>query len=513
MSQSSSLPPHTPSEPEMDLPLAADLSANRAALDRLLLDCADAVFHEFALGDGRAALLVYFCGLSDKLQLERMALEPLIRLSAETRQSRAGIAELVRRLPVADVHLAETVRDLVEGLFIGMPCILIDGEARGLVFNMIDWEKRPIEEPMAESVIRGPREGFGEAIDVNMSLIRRKLRTPRLKMKLRSVGRITKTRVIVCYIEGLAKDALLREVLSRLGRIDIDGILESANIEEMIQDSTWSPFPQLLSTERPDVCAASLMEGKIVLLVEGTPFALVAPTSLFALLQSSEDYYQRFMLGTVIRWLRYGFFLLALLFPSLYVAIMTYHQEMVPTTLLLSIAKSRENIPFPALVEALLMEISFEALREAGVRLPKQVGSAVSIVGALVIGQAATAAGLVSPPMVMVVALTGIASFMIPQYAVGISVRLLRFPVMLLAGCLGLLGLILGVIVIVIHLAGLRSFGEPYLTFFRRGHRDAWKDTFMRVPVWAMNDRPATAAFNAVRQARGNRPAPRGEGG
>lgn len=500
-----------PAPSDMDRPILPDLEANKAALDEVLRDCADAVLHPFAMGDGRAALLIYICGLSDKAQLEKMAMEPLIQMSSDADGSLSAIA---RTLPIADLHKAATIRELIEGIFIGMPCLLVDGQACGLILNMADWEKRGIDEPMAESVVRGPREGFGESLDVNMSLMRRRLRTPDFKMKTMTVGRLTRTRVIVCYIQSVAKDSLVQEVLSRLSRIDTDGVLESANIEELIQDSTLSPFPQLLSTERPDVCAASLMEGKAMLMVEGTPFALIAPTSLFALLQSPEDYYQRFMMGTVIRWLRYMFFLLALLFPSLYVAILTYHQEMVPTTLLLSIAKSREDIPFPALVEALLMEVSFEALREAGVRLPKQVGSAVSIVGALVIGQAATAAGLVSPPMVMVVALTGIASFMIPHYSVGISVRLLRFPVMLLAGFLGLLGLMLGVIALVIHLASLRSFGEPYLVFFRRGARSTWKDTLIRAPAWALGERPATAQKeNAGRQSKRSRPAPQREGG
>ncbi|MFD2329664.1 spore germination protein [Cohnella sp. GCM10020058] len=495
---------------ETDRPIAADLKTNRAILDGVLLHCADAVFHPFSAGENREALLIYLCGLSDKAQLEKMAMAPLMRLSPE---ESGGLSKIARKLPIADSYVATTIRELIEGLFVGMPCLLVNGEPGGLILNMADWEKRGIEEPMAESVVRGPREGFGESLDTNMSLMRRRLRTPSFKMKTMTIGRMTRTRVVVCYIETVAKPSLVQEVMRRLSRIDIDGVLESATIEEMIQDKTFSPFPQLLSTERPDVGAASLMEGKVMLMVEGTPFALIAPTSLFALLQSPEDYYQRFMLGTVIRWLRYLFFLLALLFPSLYVAILTYHQEMVPTTLLLSIAESREDIPFPALVEALLMEISFEALREAGVRLPKQVGSAVSIVGALVIGQAATAAGLVSPPMVMVVALTGIASFMIPHYSVGISIRLLRFPVMLLAGFLGLLGLILGVIALVIHLASLRSFGEPFLVFFRRGARHPWKDTFIRAPIWALNERPATAQqANAVRRSP-NGPKPQHGGG
>ena len=252
-------------------------------------------------------------------------------------------------------------------------------------------------------------------------------------------------------------------MMNRLKRIEIDGILESGYIEEMIEDNPYSPFPQIMTTERPDIACSNLLEGRAVILVEGTPFSLIAPISFFSLIQSHEDYYQRFMIGTIIRWLRYLFLGVSLLFPSLYVAILTFHQEMVPAQLLLSMAASREAVPFPAIVEALLMEIAFEALREAGVRLPKQIGSAVSIVGALVIGQAAVQAGLVSAPMVIIVAITGISSFMIPRYVAGIAIRMLRFPIMLLAATLGLLGIMMAIIAIAIHLCTLRSFGVPYL--------------------------------------------------
>jgi spore germination protein KA len=275
----------------------------------------------------------------------------------------------------------------------------------------------------------------------------------------------------------------------------------------MIEDNPFSPFPQLSTTERPDVASGALLEGRVLIMVEGSPFTLIAPTTLFALLQSPEDYYQRYMIGSVIRWLRYFFVGVALLAPSLYVAVVTYHQEMIPSNLLLTLVKSREEIPFPALVEALLMEITFEGLREAGVRLPKQVGAAVSIVGALVIGQAATAAGLVSSPMVMVVAITGIASFMIPQYSAGIALRLLRFPIMLLAGMLGLLGLMIGFIVIYVHLCSLRSFGVPYLSPIAPMKSRDMKDVLMRAPHWMMRTRPSlNGEINKYRQPAGQRP-------
>lgn len=319
----------------------------------------------------------------------------------------------------------------------------------------------------------------------------------------------TKTCIIVTYIEGLVEPSLVTEVNSRLSRIEIDGILESGYIEELIEDQPSSPFPQILSTERPDVVCGNLLEGRIAILVDGTPFVLIAPTTLFSLLQSSEDYYQRSLASTAIRWLRYFFTAMSFVLPSLYVALITYHHEMVPTSLLISMASSREAVPFPALVEAMIMEVTFEALREAGVRLPKQVGAAVSIVGALVIGQAAVQAGLVSAPMVIVVAITGIASFMIPHYIAGISIRLLRFPMMLLAGTLGLLGIMLGVIMAVVHLCSLRSLGVPYLSPVGPLRVQELKDTLVRAPWWMMDTRPKLLGeANPHRQAPGMKPGP-----
>lgn len=328
-------------------------------------------------------------------------------------------------------------------------------------------------------------------------------------MKSIQIGRYSQTEVVIMYIEGLADLMLVQEVQNRLSRIEIDGILESGYIEEFIRDHPFSPFPLMLNTERPDTAAASLLEGNVVILTDGTPFVLIAPTTFYSLLQSPEDYYEGYLIGTLIRWLRYAFLLVALLLPSGYVAILTYHQEMIPTNLLISVARSREQIPFPALVEALIMESTFEALREAGIRLPKNIGSAVSIVGALVIGQAAVSAGIVSAPMVMVVAITGIASFLIPRYNAAITLRILRFPNMFLAGTLGLVGIMLALLTIIIHMCTLRSFGVPYLQPLAPIRNSELKDTIIRAPWWSLKKRPHwTGDYNKFRQSNGQKPSP-----
>ncbi|MEI7024204.1 spore germination protein [Paenibacillus sp. y28] len=465
---------------------------NLSVLEAMYEDCGDTRLHSFlAAGDVRVTV-IYTQGITDEQLLERFILTPLLH----TDELLPSAATLLSRLPTTSAASLEHWPDVTDHIGNGNPVLLIDGEPRLFTYGgMTRVEQRGVEEPVAESTVRGPREGFTESLGVNIPLLRRRLKSPNLKMQHMTIGAYSKTQVTLVYIKGIAAPSLIEEMKSRIARIRLDGVLESETIEEWISDNPYSPFPQMLPTERPDVVCANLLEGRAALLVDGTPFALIAPVSLFSMLQSPEDYYQNIMMSTFIRWLRYVFFVMSLLLPSAYVAITTYHQEMIPTVLLLNIAKSREEIPFPALVEALIMEITFEALREAGVRLPKQVGAAVSIVGALVIGQAATSAGIVSAPMVIVVAITGIASFMIPRYALGIPMRLIRFPVMLLAGTLGLVGVMLGFIGIVIHLCRLYSFGLPYLSPLAPVRFRELRDTLIRTPMWKQAHRPKLSGY------------------
>lgn len=478
---------------------------NLQMLQTVYADCSDVIFHEFFIGNQTQAVLIYIDGLAHIEEIGRHVLTPL----QQDFPLEHTLPNIRKRIAVSSIKQVQTVGEAIEEISGGNAVLLMEREKQGLSVGLSKWDKRAVEEPTAESVLRGPREGFIESLRTNTALLRRKVRSPNLKIKSMNVGTYSGTTIAIAYIEGIAAPALVEEMMSRLRRIEIDGILESVYIEEVIEDNPLSPFPQLLSTERPDVASAYLLEGHVVVLVDGTPSVLIAPVTFFSLLQSPEDYYERYVVGTAIRWLRYLFYAISLLGPSLYVAIITFHQEMIPAPLLLTMAKSREQIPFPALVEAVLMESMFEALREAGARLPKQIGTAVSIVGALVIGQAAIAAGVVSAPMVMVVAITGIASFMAPRFTVGIAVRLLRFPMMFLAGFLGFLGLILGVIVILNHLLTLRSFGVPYLSPLAPMKGRDMRDVLWRAPRWMLNTRPhLTGEWNPYRQAPGQRPSP-----
>jgi len=465
--------------------LSGHLRENVRRLQAVYTDCADVVFHDLLIGGHTPALLVYIEGLIRIDELDRHVVAPL----RDAPGPDGDMEAIRRRTAVASVKTVGTFREVVDGIADGCPALLVDGCRDAILFGLTGREQRAVEEPTAESVLRGPREGFIETMRTNIAMLRRKIRNPKLKVVEMRLGTRSNTPLAVIYLEGIVKPSLVREVMSRLKRIEIDDVLETAYIEEWIEDNRYSPFPQLLSTERPDVASAYLLEGRVVIMVDGTPSVLIAPITFFSLLQTPEDYYERYVVGTAIRWLRYFFFAISLLGPSLYVAVVSFHQEMIPTTLMLTMARSREQIPFTALMEAILMETMFEALREAGARLPKQIGSAVSIVGALVIGQAAISAGIVSAPMVMVVAITGIASFMAPRYTIGIPIRLLRFPIMILAGMMGLLGVMLGVIVILNHLLNLRSFGVPYMSPLAPPGRRGLKDVLWRAPRWMLNRR------------------------
>ncbi|MBP1936751.1 spore germination protein KA [Paenibacillus sediminis] len=480
-----------PSPPILEMNLQEDLEQNKAALKELFADCSDMVYRDVNVEEGRPAFLAYIEGIADANSIKDHMLRPIIigLIREETEEDYEPID--LKRISLPQVSRASTWKEVSEALLSSSAVLLVDGSKEALSFNVKLGVRRGVEEPQTESVIRGPREGFTETLRVNTALLRFKIKTPSLKMAGMVIGKQTKTDIVLCYIEGLADEKIVQEARKRLKNIDIDGVLESGYIEELIEDNPYSPFPQMQYTERPDTVAAQLLEGRFAILIDGTPFALIAPVSLAQLLQASEDYYERFFIATLIRWLRYTFILIALFLPGLYIAVTTFHHDMVPTTLMLSIAAARESIPFPAIVEALMMEVSFEALREAGVRLPKTVGQAVSILGALVIGQAAVQAGIVSAPMVIVVSLTGIASFTIPKFNLAITVRMLRFTVMILAAVFGMFGIIIGVIWIAVHMVQLKSFGVPYLSGLTPYQPRSFKDILVRVPWWSMIDRPS----------------------
>lgn len=497
--------------PEESAALSASLDRNVEALKRIFSLSDDVSFRTFLIGGTVKAELVYIPGMSDRQEIDVSVLKPLMRSEPA---EKADLQEVKNRvLSIVSVEEIGTIGECARQLIKGDPLLLIDDCERALLLKIAKWDKRAVEEPKTEPSLRGPREGFTESIATNLSLLRRKVQTVKLKLQSLQLGRYTETDVYIAFIEGLAKPSLVEEVRRRIERIDLDSVLETGYIEELTEDSPYSPFPQQQFTERVDIAAASLLEGRVVILVDGTPNVLIVPVTLVTLLQAADDYYNRSLYSSTLRFLRYCTLFISLILPAAYVALLNFHQEMVPGKLMISIASAREAIPFPTIVEVLMMQLAFEVLREAGLRLPRQIGSAVTIVGALVVGEAAVSAGLVSAPIVIIIAFTGIAGFTAPHYSIELSIRLLRLLLIVLGGMLGMLGVMFGIIAIAIHLCTLRSFGVPYLTPFAPFVASDTKDTMVRVPWWKMTKRPSFAnGRNRDRLAPGQRPEPgRGE--
>jgi len=488
--------------------ISSRIDENLAFLKRLLGASSDFIVTEIQLKENRVAVL-YMDGLAKEDLISKHVINPLHQVGKEKENKKIALEYIKNQvIDISNVREIQDMHQVVDSLLYGGTVVLLDGECCALSHAVQGWDARRVEEPINESAVRGPREGFTETLRTNISLLRRKLRTPNLVIEQFILGETSHTGVAVAYIKGVASPDLVKEVRSRLKRIKIDSVQESAYLEEFIEDNPYSPFPQVMRTERPDKVAGFLIEGRVAILTDNTPFVMAVPAEFNQFLQSFEDYYERYFIGSALRVLRYITFFISLTLPSFYVALTTFHQEMIPLQLLTRIAASREGVPFPALVEALLMEFAFEVLREAGVRLPRVVGQAISIVGALVIGDAAVRAGIVSPAMVIVVALTGIASFTIPAFNFAITARFLRFLLIFLAASLGLFGVMAGLIAILIHLAGLRTFGMPYLAPFTPFHPTDFKDVLVRVPRWEMDERPEELSKeNEERQDRGLKPA------
>ncbi|NRD78648.1 spore germination protein [Bacillus sp. BRMEA1] len=388
------------------------------------------------------------------------------------------------------IKLVGTKEEIYTEVLNGCIVVVVHQLEKAISINMETNEKRSVIEPSTQTVIRGPKDGFIESISTNVSLIRRRIRNQNLAFEKFIIGESSNTTLYLGYVKGIANEAILQEARNRLAKIKVSAIFESGNIEELICDKTFTVFPLALNTERPDTVAANLMEGKIVILIDGTPFALLIPAVFVNFFEVAEDYYQNFFLGSFLRFIRYLSFMIALLTPSIYVGILTFHQELLPTPLLLSVIAQREGVPFPAVVEVLLMEITFEILREAGIRMPRTVGQMVSIVGALVIGQAAAEAGIISNIMIIIVAITAISNFVAPVYSFAAASRLIRFLLIISASILGLYGVLIILVAMVAHLSSLRSFSIPYLAPIAPLIIEDQKDVFVRFPFWSMKKRP-----------------------
>lgn len=481
------------------------LEENLKKVKEILSDSDDIIYREFNVGKSQNLKFatVYAEGLADKIIVNEYVLKNLMMLARMTDPQVSNIREKVYDLikdgvlSVTDLKEVDDINKIIDNILSGETVLFIDKWDKAIIIASKGWPMRGISEPESDVVIRGPREGFTETLRVNTALIRRRIRDPKFKIKQMQIGKRSKTDVAVLFIDGLVNQDILKTVVDRLKAIEIDSILVSGYVEQLIEDNWRSPFPQIQSTERPEKVAANIYEGKIAIIVDNTPFALVVPTTFNALLQASEDYNERFLMASAIRMLRYVSMFISVLLPALYIAMLSYHPGMIPTELALYIAGNRDGVPFPAVIEAFIMEGALELLREAGIRLPGPIGSTIGIVGGLVLGQAAVEAGIVSSLMVIVVAITAIATYSIPNYSFGSPFRLLRFAYMMGAAFLGLYGVVLVFLISLIHLSNLKSFGIPYLSPFvyNMSIKD-FKDTFIRAPLHKMKRRPEYVAKN-----------------
>lgn len=485
--------------------LYSTLKENLQFIKDSLGESTDIIFRELKFGPGGAisAGIIYTDGLSDTSSLQNFIMESLmLDFKNNELETNPNLMNNLKdfAMTVGEIKDLNRFEDLFTALLSGDAIFLVDGYSTGFIIGNKHWIERGVTEPSAQSVIRGPREAFSENLRVNTALIRRIIKDKNLWMESSEVGKRTKTNIAIMYIKGVADEKVIQELRQRLKRIDIDGILESANIEEFIQDSQYSPFPTVFNTERPDIVSAALLEGRVAILVDGTPFALIIPALFVQYFQSSEDYYQRSIMASFIRSLRFVSFGISMLAPSFYIAVITFHHEIIPPDLLISLAAQREGVPFPAFIEAVIMELTFELLREAGIRMPRAIGSAMSIVGAFVVGTAAVEAGIISAAMVIVVSITAISSFVSPTYDIAVAGRILRFLFMILASAFGLYGIIIGLIALLLHLSSLKSFGVPYMSPLGPFSASGQKDTFVRLPIWKMLFRPSLISKNKRRQ-------------
>ncbi|GIP27120.1 spore germination protein [Paenibacillus sp. J23TS9] len=448
--------------------------------------CVDLIHRNFPM---LSADMVYFDHLIDKDAMEREVLQPFANVQAD---------ELDHLLKDSRFNSSSSSKEIIEGILKGDAAIF--HESSVYLVSLYGPSSRSIEQSETEAVIIGPHDAFTESAFTNLSLIRRKLKSSHLKAIQLSVGEVAKSDVFVLYIDGIVNMEFVNEMIKRIRDIEVDIITDSNMLVQHIDDYPNTIFPLFLTTERPDLIVSKLSSGRVAVIMDESPSVISGPTSLFEFFTSPDDYYQRWIIGTATRILRYIAFIITITFTAVYVAITTYHYEMIPENLLYTLIESRSRVPFPPVFEALLMEVTIELLREAGARLPSKIGQTIGIVGGIVIGQAAVQAGLTSNILIIAVALSAIASFVIPSYVMSASIRFARFFLIILAGIWGNFGLMIGISILVIHLSKLTSLGSSYITPIAPLNFQDWKDSFIRGPFWMLKDRPAQSrTHNKVR--------------
>lgn len=482
----------------MEQKISCRIEENEAYVRKRLENCDDFIIRPMVLGEGRKirCLVVYIEVAVSNMVLEDSVIGKLVNHMWEMPSDK--ILEFVKDngMGISDVQPLDTMEEVFASMLAGNAVFFLDGYARAVKISSKGYPNLSVSESDREKVLRGSKEGFTDSVKTNSALVRKRIRDTRLKVKQKILGERSQTVVQLLYMEDLVRPGLVEEIEKRLDSFIIDGVLDTGILEQMTESSWLSPFPQFQTTERPDKCAAEILNGRVLILTDHSPAGLLLPAVFNDFLQVSEDYYNRFAIVSLQRILRYGAVLMTMLFSGAYLAVTNFHTQVLPTNLILSFSEARQGVPFPGILEILLMELAFEMIREAGVRMPGPLGGTIGIVGGLIIGQAAVTANLVSPIVVVVVAVSALSSLAIPADEFSAPFRLLKFGFIILGGTLGVFGMILGLYLVLSHLAGQKSFGIPYLSPFAAQNKEGYcgeRDSFIRFPLPFLNRRPVYA--------------------
>lgn len=475
----------------------------------------DVIIREFVLTARNTeynAILIYIDGMVDSKIINDSVLHPLMlrnRANTYDLQEKEVISEfnnndvIIRKIkkfnlqnyiynhliPQNDVKQIEKFEEAISSINMGNCLLLVDTINIGFDIDVKGFKQRSISSPQNEIVIRGSQEAFVENIRTNTSMLRRLINNENLVIENCSVGKISETKVAVCYLKDIANNDLVAEVKYRINNLDIDYLISSGQLEQLIQDNGASLLPQMIATERPDKTTIHLLEGRIAIIVNGTPYVLIAPGVLSDFMSSPEDANFKFQFSNMLKLIRLIAVFFALFLPGIYVAITSYHHELLPTELLFTIEAARETVPFPTIFEILLMEVSFELIREAGLRVPSPIGPTIGIVGGIILGDAAVSANLVSPVLIIIVAITAICSFSIPDFSFNFTIRICRFIYIFLGYMAGFLGIAVGVFIQIVFLCNLKSFGCPYITPYVLQNNKRTLTSYFLPPIWKRENR------------------------
>ena len=479
----------------MEEKLLLSLKSNIDYIKYIFSDCGDIVYREFFAGCNMC--LVYIDNITNSVAIEESILTNLMNRSDMHGDGNEFIdRSLLEVVSVKDVKKIYTFEEVINAILSGDTVILCDEADSALQASTKGFPTRGVGSVKTEVSVLGPKDAFNESIAVNIVLIRRRIKDTKLKLKRMKIGTGTKTDIAVMYMEGIVNNEILKNVEKSLENVDIDGVYDSGYIEQLIEKEFTSPFPQIQITERPDKTASSLMEGRIAVVVDNSPYVILLPAPLNEFFQSADDYYERWEIMSFIRFMRYVGAFLAVSLPGLFIALAVYNPSVLPVSLALKIAGSRQNIPFPTAAEMLVMEIAFELLIEAGIRLPSPVSSTIGIAGGIIIGQAAVEAGIVSPMIIIISALTAICTYVIPNTSVTAGIRIFKYIIIFTSSFFGLFGFWIGILLLLIHLSSIKTFGIPYLYPFcsasENGYSDL-KDSIFRLPLFMIKKRPVYA--------------------